>query len=183
MTKTSLLAAVLLGLGSAASAQSLDQAFSDAQAAARRSGEAARAAAAAPKLAAQGAPQEYAKNIVCAGLPKDANLGDLKFYTALDGKPITKIAADDTAYQLDDYHSSGIQDGKWRYNAWSCDSWDYYFTFDAQSLLKTTAGETSRPVKGHVREEVRGQVEWEGDIDCTAWFVNPPAPASSRGRR
>jgi len=173
MTKTSfaVLAAALV-LASAASAQtaSLDQAFAAAQAAAKSAKDAQRAASVAPAFAAQGAPQEYAKTIACAP-PKDSGLpADLKFYTRLDGKPVKKIPADDTASKLDDYRGSGIRDGKWHFDAWSCDTQDYYFTFDAQSLLKATAGEKSRAVKGHARLETRGQVDWEGDIDCVASF-------------
>ncbi|MDE2511753.1 MAG: hypothetical protein KGL74_11585, partial [Elusimicrobia bacterium] len=128
------------------------------------------AAASAPAFAAQGAPKEYAATIVCDNAPKAAGLpSHLKFYTHLDGRRYVKQPSDDTASGLNDYLGSGLRsDGLWHFDAWSCDTQDYWFTFDAVSLLKATAGETSRAVKGRARIETRGQVDWEGDLDCVA---------------
>jgi len=122
-------------------------------------------------VVAQGAPTNYARTIDCAKPPKDARLGEsLRFYTGLDAHPPAKIQADDTAAQLDDYRSTYIKDGKFHYDAWSCDTQDYWFTFDAESLLKTSPSDKTRPVKGRVRIETRGQLDWEGDLDCVANF-------------
>ncbi|MFI5346629.1 MAG: hypothetical protein ACHQ51_09675 [Elusimicrobiota bacterium] len=171
MNRTPLLAAVFLLCALSASAQSFEQQVGDASAAAAGGIAAVRkAAASAPSFSAQGAPTQYAKSIVCFDPPQASSLPkDLKFYTHLDGKPVSKLPVDDTASRLNDYRGSGLQnDGKWHYDAWSCDTQDYWFTFDAQSLLKATAGETRRDVKGHARVETRGQIDWEGDLVCVA---------------
>lgn len=143
--------------------------------------EVAASAAQQGKVTAQGAPKEYARTIDCSA-PKDAGLGDLRFYTYLDKKAPSKPASDDTASGLNDYKGSSLRDGKWHYDAWSCDTQDYYFTFDESAILKATPGETSRKIKGHARVETRGQVDWEGDLDCTANWGAVPAPKSTRGR-
>jgi hypothetical protein len=119
-------------------------------------------------FAAQGAPKEYAKSIFCAQPPKDSGLpAGLRFYTRHDSK---KAPKDETAAGLNDYRRAYFDAAEFHFDAWSCDTQDYWFTFNAQSLLKTTAGEKSKAVKGHVRVETRGQVDWEGDLDCTASF-------------
>ncbi|HEX4047122.1 MAG TPA: hypothetical protein VH309_04785, partial [Elusimicrobiota bacterium] len=102
---------------------------------------------------------------------KESGLPDgLRFYTAPDADSASKLPADDTAAQLNDYRASYFKDGKFHYDAWSCDTQDYWFSFDAESLLKTSPNETSRSVKGRARIETRGQVDWEGDLDCVANF-------------
>jgi hypothetical protein len=171
MNKTAL-AAVLLLSAVAASAQTFEDQVGDASASVARGMAAVRktAAAAAPSFSAQGAPKEYAGTIVCDNIPQASGLPkSLKFYTYLDGKRYLKKPSDDTASGLNDYLGSGLEnDGKWHFSAWSCDTQDYWFTFDATSLLKATAGETRRDIKGHARVETRGQLDWEGDLTCVA---------------
>jgi len=118
-------------------------------------------------FAADGAAKQYARTIVCAHPPKDSGLPPLSFFTGLAPKA-KRTAGDDTAAGLDDYRRAYLDGGKFHYDAWSCDTQDYWFTFDAESLLKATAGEKSRSVQGHVRIETRGQVDWEGGLDCVA---------------
>lgn len=158
----------------AASAQTFEEQVGAVSAVLARGTAAARqaAAAAAPAFAAQGAPKQYAGTIVCDNAPKASGLPSrLKFYTRLDGRRYVKKPGDDTASGLNDYLASGLRsDGLWHFDAWSCDTQDYWFTFDASALLKATAGETSRAVKGHARVETRGQLDWEGDLDCVAYW-------------
>lgn len=179
MTKTTfaVLAALVLSV-SAASAQSFDAAVADASAAARDGIKRVRAAA--PQEEHHGAYVERtitiayfhgAKSIVCANPPKASELpANLKFYTHLDGKPVSKLPVDDTASQLNDYRSSGFQNGKWYFSATSCDTQDYFFDFDLKDLTEAPKSGASKPVKGHARVETRGQVDFEGDIDCVANF-------------
>jgi hypothetical protein len=118
---------------------------------------------------APGAAAAYARTIFCAEAPKDSGLPDgLRFYTGLDANPSKTTHADETAARLDDYRSAYIKDGLFHYDAWSCDTQDYWFSFDVESLLKDSPSEANRPVKGHVRIETRGQLDWEGDLDCVA---------------
>ena len=119
----------------------------------------------------QGAPTSYARTIDCAKPPKESEIyGGLRFYTRLDAnRPITP-QSDDTAAKLNDNRHAYFQGGQFHYDAWSCDTQDYYFTFDAESLLKTSPSDKTRAVKGHARVETRGQLDWEGDLDCVANF-------------
>ena len=158
--------AAVLGFSAAASAQTLETADGAAlvsHARESRHGYDAKDAG----FSAQGAPTQYARVIVCASTPKESGLGSLSFFTGLDPKA-KRTSGDDTASALDDYRRAYLQDGKFHYDAWSCDTQDYWFTFDAESLLKTSPQATSRAVKGHARIETRGQVDWEGDLDCVA---------------
>jgi hypothetical protein len=162
----------VLGLSTAAFAQSFDASAGDGAALAQRARDSRHGydvKAADKDFVAQGAPKEYARTIVCAHPPKESGLSGLSFFTGLAAKA-KRTAGDDTASRLDDYLRSYVQDGKFHYDAWSCDTQDYWFTFDVESLLKTTPKETSRAVKGHARIETRGQVDWEGDLDCVANF-------------
>lgn len=160
------LVASLLCLGLTAGAQSFDRQISDAAKAAIDSAKAARKAGAAAqaRFAAQGAPKEYAKSIVCTP-PKESGLPSRLVFAVAGSK-----VKDENASALNDYRSSGFSNGKWTYSATSCDTQDYWFDFDAESLLKTTAGQATAPVKGHARIETRGQTDWDGALDCTARF-------------
>jgi hypothetical protein len=173
MTKLPLAVLAVAALGVCASAQSFESAVADASASAARAAKAVRAAASAakaPAFAAQGAPTGYAVRIDCANPPKASGLPpSLRFYTRLDGNA-SRVRTDETAAGLDDYRRSYLRGREFHYDAWSCDTQDYWFTFDAQSLMRTTAGEASRAVKGHARIETRGEVDWEGDLDCVATF-------------
>lgn len=122
-------------------------------------------------VVAQGAPTSLAKTIDCAKPPEKSEIwGSLRFYTRLDAnRPITRDS-DDTAAKLNDNRRAYFQDGQFHYDAWSCDTQDYYFTFDAETLLKTSPNQKSRVVKGHARVETRGQLDWEGELDCVANF-------------
>ena len=156
MTKLPLAALAVLLLPAAAAAQTLETRFADASAQAR--------------LGVQGLPTTYAKSIVCANPPKESYLpADLKFYTHLDGKPVSKLPVDDTASRLNDYRGSGVRDGKWHYDAWSCDTQDYWFEFRMSDLVRGSKTETSRAIKGHVKVETRGRTDIEGDLDCVAY--------------
>jgi hypothetical protein len=122
-------------------------------------------------VVAQGAPVSYARTIDCAKSPEKSEfLGNLRFYTGLDASRPVAPQSDDTAAKLNDYRRAYFQDGQFHYDAWSCDTQDYSFTFDAETLLKTSPNEKSRPVKGHARVETRGQLDWEGELDCVANF-------------
>jgi hypothetical protein len=169
-TKTFAVLAAVLGLSSAVFAQSFDSSAADASALAQRARDSRHGydVKGGASFSAQGAPAHYAYTILCAKPPKESELGDLRFYTGLAANPSKKSPTDNTAAGLDEYRSSYVRDGKWHYDAWSCDTQDYWFTFDAESLLKATAGEKSRSIKGHARIETRGQVDWEGDLDCVA---------------
>jgi hypothetical protein len=159
MTKLPFAVLSLVVLAASASAQTFESRVADAS------------GAAAGQFAVQGSPTIYAKTIVCANAPAAAQLpGTLKFYTHLDGKLMSKLPVDDTASQLNDYRSAGIREGKWHFDAWSCDTQDYYFSFSMGDLVRASRSETSRAVKGHARVETRGQVDFEGDIDCVANF-------------
>ena len=171
--------ALLLGSSSAALAQTFEAQLADGAAAISRQAWISRRAADAERpvimgnavAVAQGAPTSYARTIFCATAPKDSGLPNgLRFYTGLDANPPKTTQADDTASGLDDYRSSYVSQGKYHYDTWSCDTQDYWFTFDAESLLKTTPKDASHPVKGHVRIETRGQLDWEGDLNCVANF-------------
>lgn len=170
MNKMILAAALILAGAFGAAAQSFESQIAEASASitAQSRGVRRSAAAASGAFAAQGAPAEYAATIVCANPEASGLPPSLKFYTHLDGRRYVRRPVDDTASGLNDYTGSGLQDGKWRFNATSCDTQDYWFSFDAASLLKATAGETSRAIKGHARVETRGRVDWEGDLDCVA---------------
>jgi hypothetical protein len=152
-------AVLLLGLSSAAFAQSFEDQVAAGSADISRQ--------------AQESRQRFAlaRTIDCPTPPKDARLGDgLRFYTGFGEHPATKIQPDDTAARLDDYRRSYIEGATYHYDAWSCDTQDYYFTFDAAGLQKASPSDKTRPVKGHARIETRGQVDWEGDLDCVANF-------------
>lgn len=167
----SVLAVLLCAAAPFSVAQSFETVVADASAQAAAGAAKLHKKASAGFFAAQGAPAGYAKAIVCDHAPKGAPLPDgLRFYTRLDGAKSSKVPADETAAGLDDYRRSYLDGGKFHYDAWSCDTQDYWFTFDAQGLLKTTAGEKERPIRGHARVETRGQVDWEGDLDCRAVF-------------
>ncbi|MBI3565804.1 MAG: hypothetical protein HY079_11450 [Elusimicrobia bacterium] len=156
MSKTFLALSVLLA-AAAASAQTFEARVADASSQAR--------------LGIQGLPTTYAKSIVCADPPAAAYLPkDLKFYTHLDGKPVTKLPVDDTASRLNDYRGAGVRDGKWHYDAWSCDTTDYWFEFRMSDLVRGSNTETSRAIKGRVKVETRGQTDFEGDLDCVAYW-------------
>lgn len=161
------LAALLavLGFSAAASAQTLEGA--DGAALVSHARESRHGYDKSAGFSAQGAPAQYARTIVCAHPPKDSGLSALSFFTGLDPKA-KRTRGDDTASALDDYRRAYLDGGKFHYDAWSCDTQDYWFTFDAESLLKATAGEKSRSISGHARIETRGQVDWEGDLDCVA---------------
>lgn len=160
--------AALAAFSAAASAQTLDSSAADGAALVSHAREARHGYDAKQGgFAADGAPQQYARTIVCAHPPKESGLGSLSFFTGLAPKA-KRIKGDDTASALDDYRRAYLDGGKFHYDAWSCDTQDYYFTFDAESLLKATAGEKSRSIKGRGRIETRGQVDWEGELDCVA---------------
>ena len=161
----------ILGLSSAAFAQTFDSSAADGAALVQRARDSRRGYdVKGADFVAQGAPTAYARTIRCAHPPKESGLEDgLTFFTGFDPKA-KRTAGDDTASALDDYRNSYLKDGKFHYDAWSCDTQDYSFTFDGESLLKTEPNEASRPVKGHARIETRGQVDWEGDLDCVAIF-------------
>jgi hypothetical protein len=170
-TKTFAALAALVGLSSAVFAQSFEAQVADGSVEISRQAKASRDDAASERaVSVQGAPTSYARTILCAKPPKDSYLPEgLRFYTALDGRS-TKPHRDDTASQLNDYRGSYLKDGKFHYDVWSCDTQDYWFTFDAESLLKTSPSDKHRPVKGHARIETRGHLDWEGELDCVANF-------------
>ena len=164
--------AALLSLSSAAYAQTFDVSAGDGAALAQRARDSRHGydvKSTDKDFVAQGAPTAYARTIVCAHPPKESGLSGLSFFTGLAASA-KRTAGDDTASGLDDYRRSYVQDGKFHYDAWSCDTQDYWFDFDLEGLLKTTPKETSRPVKGHVKIETRGQTDFEGDLDCVANF-------------
>ena len=163
--------ALLLGLSSAAAAQSFEaQLAADSLNISRQAWVAQRAHYVQRTLVvAPGAAANYARTIFCAQAPKGSGLPDgLRFYTGLDANAPTQTQADDTAAALDDYRTTYLSDGKFHYDTWSCDTQDYWFSFDSQGLLKTSPKDANRPVKGHVRIETRGQLDWEGDLSCVA---------------
>jgi hypothetical protein len=169
--KTFAVLAALVVLSSAAFAQSFEDQLVEGSAGISRQIRSSQQAAAAQAVAVQGAPKGYARTIFCAKAPKESGLPDgLRFYTGLDAHPPVKVPRDETAAKLNDYLGSSLKDGKFHYDAWSCDTQDYWFTFDAESLLKMGPNDKTRTVKGHVRIETRGQVDWEGDLDCVANF-------------
>lgn len=169
--KTFAALAVLLGSSAAVSAQSFEAILADGSVEISRQAREIRRTAP-PKtndFLVQGAPKSYARTITCAHPPKESGLPDgLRFYTGLDDHPPRTAPKDDTAAGLNDYRRAYLQGGKFHYDAWSCDTQDYWFAFDAESLLKTTPRDADKPVKGRVRIETRGQVDWEGDLDCVA---------------
>ncbi|MFI5349013.1 MAG: hypothetical protein ACHQ2Z_05690 [Elusimicrobiota bacterium] len=124
----------------------------------------------AQKRARRGAAPICARTIDCAKPPKESGLSALRFYTGVGVAPSSKVQADDTAAQLNDYRRAYFADAKFHYDAWSCDTQDYRFTFDTASLLLPAPSDKSWPVKGHARIETRGGVDWEGDLDCVANF-------------
>jgi hypothetical protein len=171
-TKSFAVLAALLGLSSTVFAQSFED-----QAAAGAAEIVGQVRASQPAktperaFVAQGAPTSYARTIDCAKPPEKSEIWSaLRFYTRLDAnRPITP-QSDDTAAKLNDNRHAYFQGGRFHYDAWSCDTQDYYFTFDAESLLKTSPTDKTRAVKGHARVETRGILDWEGDLDCVANF-------------
>lgn len=152
-------AAALLALASAASAQSFDAGLADVSESVKKA------------FSVQGMPTTYAVSIVCANPPQDSGLPkDLKFYTRLGRKLPKNNPSDDTASLLNDYLGSGVREGRWHFDAWSCDTTDYWFDFAMSDLVRGSKDEKSRPVKGHVKIETRGRTDFDGPLDCVAYW-------------
>jgi hypothetical protein len=127
----------------------------------------------------------YAKRIECSHIPEAAEMGDsLRVYTRLDGvgpreslpeegkgaARVSSKASPKDETRLDDYGSQSVTREKLHVDAWSCDTQDYFMTFDLDGLVRSSQKTTSQPVKGHARVETRGQVDFEGDLSCTAFW-------------
>jgi hypothetical protein len=168
-------------------AQSFEEQYAEVDAAVQRLAQQGRlvAGASQARTPSPSIMMTFAKTIVCAA-SKEAGLGELKFYTRLKG--ISSLASlpeegkgevsiwngydplkDETAAGLNDYRSSGLSRTKFHYGAWSCDTQDYTFTFDAVPLARR-GQEAARAVTGHVLIETRGHVDFDGDLSCLAAF-------------
>jgi hypothetical protein len=138
------------------------------------------------KIQSAKADDAYAKSVVCDGIPNDAEMGSrVKFYTGLngvgprenlpeEGKGSAAVHADSKAptdeTRLDDYASQSVTRSKLHVDQWSCDTQDYFLTFDMDGLVRSSQKTQSQPVKGHARVETRGQVDFDGDLSCTAYW-------------
>lgn len=128
------------------------------------------------------APVVFPKTIVCDG--GNALQGSYKFYPRLDSiktlgdldetKP-TNLAwgftpeKDETAADLDDGHAISATRSQLHYDMVSCDTQDYFFTFQIPQLAKAASSqEATRKITGHVRIETRGHVDADANISCTA---------------
>lgn len=135
------------------------------------------------------APKPIFAGVIACGQPekKSGLPAGLRFYTRLeaiasvsqlpvDDKHAVGVMwqsdpkADETAAKLDDYRSSRVSQEAFRYDTWSCDTEDFYFAFPTQGLLRQSPGQMSRPIKARVLIETRGDTEYTGEIDCTAFF-------------
>jgi len=137
------------------------------------------------KTAAAGAPfapagASFARSISCPE-SKDAPIGKLKIYTSLgfvaglpaaaDGtRPFGAIPgkpeADET--RLNDYGGVSVRDGVFHYDAWSCDTQDYYLSANVKDLVRVGSGPGSTPIVLHEHVETRGTVDADVDVSCTA---------------
>jgi hypothetical protein len=170
--KTIAMLAALVVMSSAAYSQSFEDQVSGVSAEVARQALASRDESAfAQRVSVEGAKKGWARTILCAKPPKESGLPEgLRFYTGLPANRPISPDSDDTAAKLNDNRQAYFKDGKFHYDAWSCDTQDYYFSFDAESLSRTGPNDKSRPVKGHARIETRGELDWEGDMDCVANF-------------
>jgi hypothetical protein len=142
----------------------------------------------APSPAAAPAPAQagvvFAQSITCAA---SKDMSELRFYTRLGSvRSLEQLPADDdqrlsvwngdspkadeSAAGLDDYRSASVSRKLFHYDAWSCDTQDYWFSIATEDLAARSADEASRPVKMHLRQETRGGVDFEGDLSCVASF-------------
>ena len=142
-----------------------------------------------PRVAAPPPAAFFAGKIVCA-MPAGPGLPEfLRFYTRLDGvRSLEALPADETAALEvwdgespradesaarvgdDDHRAASVTRKSFRYSLWTCDTTDYWFSFETTSLARRSAEEVSRPVKGHLIVETRSEKDWEGDLSCTAFF-------------
>jgi len=61
-----------------------------------------------------------------------------------------------------------IKDGIFHYDAWSCNSVDYWLSAKLADLMRAGPGPKTSPLVFHARVEIRGHVEDEADVACTA---------------
>lgn len=127
----------------------------------------------------------FPKLIVCGGPSvKAAGLdGEQRFYTRLETLKASDVPAsgsrsvwdgrhpltDETAAGLNDYRGASIDAKAFRYTAMSCDTQDYEFTFPTAQLRRKGL-EDSRPVTGHLLSSTRGRTDFDGDLECTAFY-------------
>jgi hypothetical protein len=136
-------AAVLAVLSPSARADGFDDALASGNAAAAQ--------------AKQAMARSEADLIVC---PKSKDFGELRFSPNGGGNWTS----------LNDYRSYYVRDARMHFDAWSCDTQDYSFDFAVADVKREQAGQKSRPVKVHARQETRGTVDFDGQLDCTAYF-------------
>ncbi len=136
-------------------------------------------------------PPRIAKAIVCAPSKAYGIDGTLRFYTRLDslvslaglpkdGQPAAEVwngeapKADESAAQLNDGRSATATQGIFTYAAYSCDSWDYTFTFPTADLVEKKPGSFGQKIKGRVGVTLRGSPRHpqneKAELDCVALF-------------
>lgn len=134
------------------------------------------------KMIAASRPPLYASMIYCLA-PKDhQEVGGLRFYTRLGAVgPLSSLPKkglelkdrgakhDETARELNDNFGAYITPMEYHYNIWGCDTQDYWFTFKSRDLVRN-GSEVSRSITGHLRQETRGELDWEGDLRCAAFW-------------
>jgi hypothetical protein len=187
MRLTLAIAAICLFFAGSARADGFEQQFfAAAQAAAQQVGEAR--AHFVPSQASAPAPGQaglvFAKTIFC---PASKVMAELRFYTRLEAvRSLDQLPTDDShalslwggdspkadesAAGLDDYRSASVSRQLYHYDAWSCDTQDYWFSIATDELAARSADEASRPVRLHLRQETRGGVDFEGELSCVAQF-------------